>query len=264
MASENPSETFILRMLDGRTTLKTQKVTHQKIICIGTELLSELQQVMREDKGKAVRDAVFAAEAEASAHLKRSLDELRDKMNEEREQALEEARRQAEEEMAEIQYRCEVAEKKRARSALEKFQQEKLAALEKAAEEAEKKKREEIRNLTETLTKKLRNEAALQREIAIGEALAIARKNAEKLRQEAIEKTKLDCECKAADEAARVAERHEKKCSELNHRINNLIKVLEKENNERKRVEKLFQEMQEDYKRFQDYTRGFHSDYLMK
>ena len=36
---------------------------------------------------------MFAAEAEASAHLKRSLDELRDKMNEEREQALEEARR---------------------------------------------------------------------------------------------------------------------------------------------------------------------------
>ena len=24
------------------------------------------------------------------------------------------------------------------------------------------------------------------------------------------------------------------------------------------------QEMKEDYKRFQDYTRGFHSDYLMK
>lgn len=79
--------------------------------------------------------------------------------------------------MAEIQYRCEVAEKKRARSALEKFQQEKLAALQKAAQEAEKKKQEEIRNLTEKLTRKLRNEAALQREIAIGEALAFARVN---------------------------------------------------------------------------------------
>ncbi len=77
--------------------------------------------------------------------------------------------------MAEIQYRCEVAEKKRARSALERSKEEKRAALRKAAEEAEKKKQEEMTNLTETLTRKLRNEAALQREIAVGEALAVAR-----------------------------------------------------------------------------------------
>ena len=77
--------------------------------------------------------------------------------------------------MAEIQYRCEVAEKKRARSAFERFQEEKRSALEKAAYEAEKRKQEEMRVLTENLTKKLRNEAALQREIALGEALAVAR-----------------------------------------------------------------------------------------
>ena len=77
--------------------------------------------------------------------------------------------------MAEIQYRCEVAEKKRVRSAWERSQEEKLSALQKAAEEAEKRKREEMKNLTETLTRKLRNEAALQRELAVGEALAVAR-----------------------------------------------------------------------------------------
>ena len=83
--------------------------------------------------------------------------------------------KRAEEQMAEIQYRCEVAEKKRARSAFERFQEEKRTALEKAAYEAEKRKQEEMRALTENLTKKLRNEAALQREIALGEALAVAR-----------------------------------------------------------------------------------------
>lgn len=77
--------------------------------------------------------------------------------------------------MAEIQYRCEVAEKKRARSAWDRFQEEKRAALQKAAEEAEKRKQEEMKNLTETLTRKLRNEAALQREMAVGEALAVVR-----------------------------------------------------------------------------------------
>lgn len=77
--------------------------------------------------------------------------------------------------MAEIQYRCEVAEKKRGRSAWDRFQEEKRAALQKAAEEAEKRKQEEMKNLTETLTRKLRNEAALQREMAVGEALAVAR-----------------------------------------------------------------------------------------
>ena len=77
--------------------------------------------------------------------------------------------------MAEIRYRCEVAEKKRARSALERFQIEKSDALQKAAEEAEKNKQEALKNLTKTLARKLRNEAALQRELAVGEALAVAR-----------------------------------------------------------------------------------------
>ena len=79
--------------------------------------------------------------------------------------------------MAEIQYRCEVAEKKRARSAWERSQEEKRAVLQTAADEAEKRKQEEMKNLTENLTKRLRNEAALQREIALGEALAVARVN---------------------------------------------------------------------------------------
>lgn len=251
-------------MLDGKTSFKTQKVAHQKIICIGTELLNEVQHEMREDKEKAVRDAVAATEAKAAANLKHSLDELREKMNAEREQALEEARRQTEEQMAEIMYRCEVAERKRARLAQEKFQQEKLAALQKAAQEAEKRKQEEIRDLTAKLTRKLRNEAALQREIAIGEALANARKNAEKRLRESIEKTKQDCEQKAAEELGRVMQIHENKCDELNQRINNLIIALQKGKDERNKLEELFQEMKEDYKRFQDYTRGFHSDYLMK
>ena len=79
--------------------------------------------------------------------------------------------------MAEIQYRCEVAEKKRARSAWERHQEEKRAALQRAAEEAERKKQEEMKTLTADLTRKLKNEASLQREIAISEALAVARVN---------------------------------------------------------------------------------------
>ena len=64
--------------------------------------------------------------------------------------------KQAEEQMAEIQYKCEVAEQERARSSFERFQEEKRAALEKAANEAEKRKQEEMRALTENLTQKLR------------------------------------------------------------------------------------------------------------
>ena len=79
--------------------------------------------------------------------------------------------------MAEIQYRCEVAEKKRARSAWERHQEEKRAALQRAAEETERKKQEEMKTLTADLTRKLKNEASLQREIAVSEALAVARVN---------------------------------------------------------------------------------------
>lgn len=251
-------------MLNGRTTLKTQKMTHTNIVCIGTELLDEIQQVTREDKEKAVQEAVAATEAKANAELKKALQEQREQMEEEREQALEEARLQAEEQMAEIKYRCEVAEKKRARSALERFQGEKRDALQKAAEEAEKKNQEALKNLTKTLTRKLRSEAALQRELAVGEALAVARKNAERRRQESVEETALECERKAAAEASRVARVHQNKVNELNQRINQLERNLDAENDAKLKVENLFQEMKEDYKRFQNYTRGFHSDFLMK
>ena len=64
--------------------------------------------------------------------------------------------KRAEEQIAEIQYRCEVAEQERARSAFEQFQEEKRAALEKAAYEAEERKQEEMRALTESITQKLR------------------------------------------------------------------------------------------------------------
>ena len=64
--------------------------------------------------------------------------------------------KRAEEQMAEIQYRREVEEQERARSAFERFQEEKRAALENAADEAELRKQEEMRALTENLTKKLR------------------------------------------------------------------------------------------------------------
>ena len=64
--------------------------------------------------------------------------------------------KRAEEQKAEIQYRCEVAEQERTRSAFERFQEEKRAALEKAAYEAETRKQENMRALTENLTKKLR------------------------------------------------------------------------------------------------------------
>lgn len=77
--------------------------------------------------------------------------------------------------MAEIKYRCEVAEKKRARLAYEKYMQEKSDALKEAARKAEEDKQNALKELTESLSRKLRNEAALQRERAVAEALSVAR-----------------------------------------------------------------------------------------
>ena len=77
--------------------------------------------------------------------------------------------------MAEIKYRCQVAEKKRARALCEQYQQEKNEALEKATEKLEKEKQRALQDLTTNLTKKLQNIAALEREKAVAESLAAAR-----------------------------------------------------------------------------------------
>jgi len=77
--------------------------------------------------------------------------------------------------MEEIKYRCEVAEKKRARLAYEQYMQEKADALKEAARKAEEDKQNALKELTESLSRKLRNEAALEREKAVAQALSVAR-----------------------------------------------------------------------------------------
>ncbi|EDO46086.1 predicted protein [Nematostella vectensis] len=262
MAAGNPLLT-LERMLNGKTTLKTQKTTHKNIICIGTELLDELRRVMQEDKDQAIRDALNAAEAKAQEDRKQALEELRKKMNEEREQCLEQARIRAEEQMAEIRYRCEIAEKKRARLAWEKYMKEKSDALKEAAERAELEKQEALHNLTESLTRELRNEAALEREQAVGDALAIARKNFERRRKEVIAQTRQQCEEEAATEASRVARLHQQEVGALDQRIDDLKNMLASERAAAKKLAGVHLALKEDYKRFQNITRGYHSDYLL-
>ncbi|XP_031555573.1 stress response protein nst1-like [Actinia tenebrosa] len=263
MASANPLLT-LERMLNGKTTLKTQKTTHNNIICIGTELLNELRKVMEEDKDKAIKEALAEAEARALAERMQALEELREKMNDEREQALEEARMKAEEQMAEIKYRCEVAEKKRARLAWEKYMKEKADALADAARKAEEEKQDALKELTESLTRKLRNEAALEREKAVGEALSIARKKFERKLKETIDKTTAECNAMAEAEAKRVARIHKNQVEGLNQRINQLNEILDTERDSAKKLHETHIALKEDYKRFQNITRGYHSDFLLR
>lgn len=77
--------------------------------------------------------------------------------------------------MEEIKYRCEIAEKKRARLAYEQYMKEKSDALMEAARKAEEDKQYALSELTESLSKRLRDEAALERKKAVAEALSVAR-----------------------------------------------------------------------------------------
>ncbi|KAK3718266.1 hypothetical protein QZH41_013173 [Actinostola sp. cb2023] len=203
------------------------------------------------------------AEAKALAERMRALEEMRQRMNAEREQALEEARQKAEKQMAEIEYRCEIAEKKRARLAYEKYMKEKSDALKEAARKAEEDKQNALRELTESLSRRLRNEAALEREKAVAEALSLAKKSFDRRLQEAIDDTIKDCEALAAAETVRVAKIHEGEVDILNQRIDKLNAILSSERKSAKRLHEIHMALKEDYKRFQNITRGYHSDFLL-
>ena len=81
----------------------------------------------------------------------------------------------AEEQMAMIKYRCEVAEKKRMREAQEQFRQEKAEALQQAAEQARKDKEQALKDNTEYVTRTTRSICAVEKEQAIAESLKNAR-----------------------------------------------------------------------------------------
>ncbi|XP_025079010.1 uncharacterized abhydrolase domain-containing protein DDB_G0269086-like [Pomacea canaliculata] len=261
--TRDPLET-LERMLQ-KTTLTTQRLTHSNIIEIGSKLLSHTTHDDVDDREKAIREAVEEAESRAARVLRAALSQLRHEKDQERQRSLEKQKLYYEklaERVAEVRNE---AEEERAKELVKKLHKEQEAALREQWEHCQELQREAVEAARAAVRKQIREELAMEKERAIAEALRIAREGFKKREQEVISKTKYECEELARVEAERVAKVHQAEVDRLSHRYEVLNKKYQKELSHKQRVEEDFMALQDDYRRFMDYTDGrYHSDYMMR
>lgn len=253
-----------LERILNKSTLSTQRVTHESIIEVGDQLLNSKADDSKEQQLRALEEAVERAEARATKELKAALKRLREEKEEERKRALDKQKQYYERLAARIERQRDEAEEERVRELTKKMEREKEKALSDQWEECERIKKEAIEEACIALTKKLRNEFVLEKEKAIAEALKIQKEKFLKREQESIERTRRECEEKARLEAERVAKLHQQEIEGWTQRYLDMEKRYKQEMERRRGVTADFKELQDDYRRFMNYTDGkFHSDYMM-
>ncbi|XP_021375551.1 trichohyalin-like [Mizuhopecten yessoensis] len=259
----NPHET-IERMLN-KTTLSTQRVAHRQIVELGDYLLNNRADDSKEERERELQQAVDAAEARATRELRAAVKRLRSAKDEEKRKALQLQQDYYERLAKRIEEQRDAAEEERQRELTKQLDGEKEEALRQQWEECERLKEIAIQEACQALTRKLRLDFTLEKERAIATALREQKERFLKREQETIARTIRDCEELARKEALRVSKIHQDEVNRLNHKYDGLEKKYLKELDHKNRLEKDFRALQDDYRRFMNYTDGkFHSDYLIK
>ncbi|XP_064639400.1 coiled-coil domain-containing protein 91-like [Lineus longissimus] len=252
------------RMLN-KTTLTTQRVGHENVMTVGSDVLSKVFTNKKDDRQKEIDDAVEAAEKRAARELRAAMKRLRHELEDDKQRALDAQKLYYTKLAKKVNEQRDKLEEERVRELLRKCEKEKQEALQAQWEECERLKEEAIKDALATYSKKLRNEFALERERAIAEALHAQKIKFQQRLQATVEATIAKCQQDAAEEAARVAVLHQQETDELNRRYDILTKKYKRELDHKMRLERDFFELQTDYKRFMDYTGGqYNSDYMMR
>ncbi|KAK7483878.1 hypothetical protein BaRGS_00024895, partial [Batillaria attramentaria] len=232
---------------------------------VGDKLLSLTRKDDSGEREKAIAEAVAAAEARAARELRAALKKLRQHKDEECQEALEKQKTYFEKLAQRVSDQRDRAEEERMKDLTKKLNKEKEAALRAQWEECQRLQEEAVHAACLTLRKRLRDEFASEKEQAVADALKAAREAFKRREQEVIIRTRQECEEEARREAERVAKLHQAEVDRLNHKYDILSQKYKKELAHKKRVETDFRALQDDYKKFMDYTDGkFHSDYLMR
>ncbi|XP_076453522.1 uncharacterized protein LOC143288779 [Babylonia areolata] len=261
--TRHPLET-LERMLQ-KTTLTTQRLTHQNIMNIGSNLLTVTESDDREDKQKAIDDAVSAAEARATRELRAALKRLQEEKDGERQRALAKQEWYNERQAQRVSEQRDRAEEEHLKDLRRKLTQEKDEALAAQWEEAQRLQQEAVALACGALRTQLRREFEEEKAAAIAEALREAEEAFKRREEEVRARTRQQCQEEARREAERTAKLHQAEVERLSQKYKVLEQKFRKELDHKERVEKDFRGLQEDYRRFMDYTDGrFHSDYLMK
>ncbi|XP_064614825.1 calponin homology domain-containing protein DDB_G0272472-like [Liolophura sinensis] len=254
---------IIERLLD-KTTLTTQRVTHGHIIDIGEGVLRSQTSHVTYDNQKEIDLAVETAKKKAAKELQVALRKLREDLELDKKLALQTQKEYYEKRNKRVAEQRDRAEEERVRELTKKYALEKDLALKRQFQECEEAKRLAVMAATKALKDQMFEEFAEDQRLAVAAAVAEEKERALQREKDAVDRMKWMCEQAKFKELEIINSRHQK---EVN-RLNDTYKILQERYmdafNHCRRIERDFKELQDDYKRFMDYTDGkFHSDYLM-
>lgn len=261
--ARNPYET--LENMLNKTTLTTQRVAHTNVIELGAHMVSTKAEDFQEEHERELQQVVDESEERATKELKSALKRLKNDKEDEKNRALRNQKDYYEKLSRRIEEQRNRAEEERERELTKKFLNEKEEALNQQWQDCERRKEEAVAVACEELARRLKHEFVTDKEQAIAEALRVAKEKYLIRECNTIEKTRRECDAIARLEAEKVAKLHQQDIERCNQRYDLLEKKWLREVEFRKNVEQDFRELQDDYRRFMDYTDGmFHSDYLMQ
>ncbi|CAH1781842.1 unnamed protein product [Owenia fusiformis] len=248
----------------NKTTLTTQRARHGHIIDIGNDVEKHVTDTQQSRLQCAVNLAVQEAEERAAREMHAALRRMRHNMNDEKRRALDKQKHYYETMADRLAKQRDALEEEKLKERTKLLQHDKEMSMRKQWEECQRIKQLAVTEACENLSRKMRNEFAFEKETAIAEALGQARDNFQDRQREAIERTKRECDRIAADERAKLEKQHRTEIDMLNQKYKSLQQKYFKDVQYIQKIEGDFKNLQEDYKRFLDYTDGqFHSDYLM-
>eukprot|EP00794_Sanderia_malayensis_P011020 gene11020-12184_t len=263
MASAASALQAIERLLDGKTTLRTKRVTHKNIICVGTELLEHIQKLMTEDKEKAISQAVEECEKRAALKLKSQIDLIEQILTHERQKQIKELKKVHKLNIAEVKRNCELEEEQRAAETYKRFQIEKEKAVEETIAKAIAERESQIKEALERIKDQLLEEARIDKQKAINEQLKIAAEKALKAQQLAIAKAEMELNLMKQKEIQNLVDDYTNEINDLEQRLKYTQNMFDIEKRRKEDIQQDFMDLKEDYKRFQNYTDKYHSDYLL-
>ncbi|KAI0232308.1 hypothetical protein LSAT2_017377 [Lamellibrachia satsuma] len=254
----------LLERMLNRTTLSTKRIVHGHIIELGESALKKTDIVIDDGRDQAVREALAVAERRHTRELKAALQRLEREMMREKNVALARQKQYFEDLSERVATQRDRVEQERTRDLKRRLGKEKEEALKQQWTQCEQIKHLAIKEACDSLQKTIQEELAVEKERSLAEALATAEEGFKMREEEAIRTTREACEKVAKEAAETVAKTHTLEIHKHEQRHTQLLKRLTSEAEIRHKIEQDFQDLQDDYRRFLDYTDGFHSDYLLR
>ncbi|RNA28056.1 stress response nst1-like [Brachionus plicatilis] len=264
MSNYRRKEFLFEKFLYSRKKNQTLQLTHEHILDIGDKTLKKVELSIK-NSSKSENESFLKNEVD---RLEKEVEQFKTEIYENFRSEFENQKKSMKEEYEKLMIRIEKmrddSEEERMKELVKKLNEECEHALRKQWEDAEEIKRRTLQIMIEQTRKQVYEEERADKERCIKLALEKAEEEFKVREQEAMKRTRDQCELESSEKIKNLCQRYDASIEAILRKLKDTEEKLKKETEVRCKVENDFRLLQADYKRFMNYTDHFNSDYMMK